>query len=39
MTPKGIFLLGREIEKQKGGQNVEVEVVTRKIPFSKLSQV
>jgi len=39
VTPKGIFLVGREVEKQKGGQSIEVEKITRKIPFDKLSQV
>ena len=39
VTPKGIFLVGRELEKQKGGQSIEVEKITRKISFEKLSQV
>mgnify|MGYP001326899948 CR=1 FL=1 len=41
VTPKGIFLIGREKQepKQKGGKAVEAEVVTRKIDFKDLHQV
>ena len=41
VTPKGIFLIGREKQepKQKGGKPIEAEVVTRKIEFKDLHQV
>ena len=41
VTPKGIFLIGREKQesKQKGGKAIEAEVVTRKIDFKDLHQV
>ena len=41
VTPKGIFLIGREKQepKQKGGKAIEAEVVTRKIEFKDLHQV
>ena len=41
VTPKGIFLIGREKQepKQKGGKAIEAEVVTKKIEFKDLHQV
>ncbi len=41
VTPKGIFLVGREKQdpKQKGAKAMEVEVISRKIPFDKLQSV
>jgi len=39
VTPKGIFLVGREIEKTGPNKGQEIETLSRRIEFSSLYQV
>ena len=39
VTPKGIFLVGRELEKSGPNKGQEIEAVTRRIEFGNLYQV
>jgi hypothetical protein len=39
VTPKGIFLIGRQIEKSGPNKGQEIETVTRRIDFDSLYQV
>jgi hypothetical protein len=39
VTPKGIFLVGRQIEKSGPNKGQEIETLTRRIEFSSLYQV
>ena len=39
VTPKGIFLIGRQLEKSGPNKGQEIETISRKIEFSQLYQV
>jgi len=39
VTSKGIFFVGREVEKSGPNKNIPVEIVTRRIEFSSLQKV
>ena len=39
VTPKGIFLVGRQVDKSGPNKGQEIETVTRRIDFDALYQV
>jgi hypothetical protein len=38
VTPKGIFLIGRQLEKSGPNKGQEIETISRKIEFNQLYQ-